>query len=96
MWWCPGQLSSGNTIRVLYSLLKTDGVFLCLKGPKYKEEIQRSMGAIKKLGGKLEEVKSIKLPFSDITHYILIIRKINKTPTRYPRKPGKPTKSPIK
>jgi len=76
--------------------LKTDGVFLCLKGPKYKEEIQRSMGAIKKLGGKLEEVKPIKLPFSDITHYILIIRKINKTPTRYPRKPGKPTKSPIK
>jgi 16S rRNA (guanine527-N7)-methyltransferase len=76
--------------------LKLNGTFLCLKGPKYKEEIQKGKGAILKLGGSLEGVESIKLPFSDITHYILIIKKIRHTPTKFPRKPGKPTKSPMK
>lgn len=70
--------------------------FLCLKGPKYKEELKESQGAITKLGGKLEKIEKIKVPFSDITHYILRIRKIKHTPTKYPRKPGKPTKNPIK
>lgn len=73
-----------------------NGSFLCLKGPRYKEELKESQGAITKLGGKLEEVEKIELPFSDIAHYILRIRKIKHTPTKYPRKPGKPTKSPIK
>lgn len=76
--------------------LKLNGIFLCLKGPKYKEEIKEGKGAILKLGGSLEAVESVKLPFSDITHYILMIKKIRHTPTKYPRKPGKPTKSPMK
>lgn len=76
--------------------LKPNGVFLCLKGPKYKEEIEEGRRAILKLGARLEGVESLQLPFSDITHYILIIKKTEHTPTKFPRKPGKPTKSPIK
>lgn len=76
--------------------LKMGGTFLCLKGPKHKEEIEDSKAAIEKLGGRLENVECVKLPFSDILHYILVIRKTKQTSEKFPRNPGKPAKSPIK
>ena len=76
--------------------VKNNGIFLCLKGPNYEEELRESKKALKVLGGELKEIVEVKLPFSDITHYILVIKKVKQTPTKFPRKPGKPTKSPIK
>src|SRR5699024_10331256 len=43
--------------------VKQNGVFICLKGPRYKEELEEGKAAILKLGGKLEGVKIIQLPF---------------------------------
>ncbi len=75
--------------------VKVGGYFVCQKGPSYKEELDNADAAIKTLGGRLKEVKSYKLPYSDITHYIIIIEKIKITPTKYPRKAGKPSADPI-
>lgn len=75
--------------------VKTGGYFICQKGPSYKEEFEAANRAIEILGGRLKEVKSYKLPYSDITHYIIIIEKIKATPTKYPRKAGKPSSDPI-
>lgn len=75
--------------------VKVGGYFICQKGPSYKEELDNADIAIKTLGGRLKEVKSYKLPYSDITHYIIIIEKIKITPTKYPRKAGKPSSDPI-
>lgn len=75
--------------------VKVGGCFICQKGPSYKEELDNADIAIKTLGGRLKEVKSYKLPYSDITHYIIIIEKIKITPTKYPRKAGKPSSDPI-
>lgn len=75
--------------------VKVGGKFVALKGPNYKDELDKSEKAINKLGGKLNTVKEVKLPNSDITHYILIIDKISKTPKQYPRKAGTATKTPI-
>lgn len=76
--------------------LKVNGTFLCLKGPNYEEELKESKKALRLLGGEMQEIVEVKLPFSDIVHYILVIKKTKQTPTKFPRKPGKPTKSPIK
>ena len=51
---------------------------------------------IKKLGGKIKEIKEISIPGTDINRKIVIIEKIEKTNIRYPRKAGKPGKDPIK
>lgn len=75
--------------------VKVGGFFICQKGPSYNEELDAAAKAIDVLGGKLREVKSYNLPFSDITHYIIIIEKIKETPTKYPRKAGKPSSEPI-
>lgn len=75
--------------------VKVGGYFLCQKGPDIKEELEEAGFAIKTLGGKVMEVKEYHLPFSDIKHNIIIIEKVAATPTKYPRKPGKPSASPI-
>ena len=38
----------------------------------------------------------IELPETDLNHNILVFKKVKNTPEKYPRKAGKPAKSPIK
>ena len=61
-----------------------------------KEALKEAEKAINTLGGKVEDIKKFILPYSDITHYIIIIKKLSSTPTKFPRKPGKPSTNPIK
>lgn len=75
---------------------RVGGFFLCQKGPVIKEEMDEAAAAIRTLGGNVKEIMEYRLPYSDIKHNIIIIEKIAATPTKYPRKPGKPAASPIK
>ncbi len=76
--------------------VKVGGYFICQKGPGLIEELPEAKNAIKILGGEVVDQIVIDLPFSDITHHILVIKKIKQTPIKYPRKAGKPSKEPIK
>lgn len=75
--------------------VKVGGYFIAMKGPEINNEIEDSQKALKELGGNIEERFDIKLPFTDITHILLVIKKISETPTKYPRKSGKPKKKPL-
>lgn len=76
--------------------VKLGGYFISLKGPDAAEEIEGAQAAVKKLGGKIEETVKIEIPNSDITHSLVMIKKIAPTPKQYPRKAGTATKKPIK
>lgn len=80
----------------LLPFIKVNGVCICMKGSNVQEELDKSKIAIKTLGGKIEEIEELKLPKSDINRNIIIIRKTKETPSKYPRKPGTPSKEPIK
>ena len=80
----------------LIPLVKVNGKCICMKGPDANEEINQAEKAIEVLGGKIKSVKEFVLPKSDIKRRIIIIDKINSTPKKYPRKPGTPSKEPIK
>lgn len=75
--------------------VKVGGYFIAMKGPDVKEEVEESKNAIKLLGGELERIEDIKLPFLDITHTLIIIKKVKQTPNKYPRQQGKPKKNPL-
>ena len=75
--------------------LKMGGYFLALKGPMAQEELDHAKRAIFILGGQIEAVQNVEIPFTDLRHNIVIIKKIKKTPIKYPRKPGIITKTPI-
>ncbi|MCX8128993.1 MAG: 16S rRNA (guanine(527)-N(7))-methyltransferase RsmG [Clostridia bacterium] len=74
--------------------VKTGGIFIAMKGSNI-EEVDASAKALDILGGKLDSVKELTLPFSDMKRNIIIIKKLRQTPTKYPRKAGKPSKEPL-
>lgn len=75
--------------------VREGGHFIAMKGPDVEEELEESKKAIKTLGGRIKEVKKIRLPKSDILHSLIVIEKIKKTPRKYPRGGGKPKKNPL-
>ena len=75
--------------------LKVGGYFLALKGPLAEQELSDAKKAIKILGGEVEEVFEAKIPMTDLSHKIIVIKKVRQTPMKYPRKPGIATKIPI-
>lgn len=79
----------------LIPLVKVNGKCISMKGPDIKAELQNGKRAIKILGGKISKVDCFELPNTDIKRTILIIDKVEKTPQKYPRKPGMPAKEPI-
>ncbi len=74
--------------------VKTGGVFIAMKGSS-TEEIGQSKKALDVLGGEIESVREFVLPSTDIKRNILAVRKLRQTPTKYPRKAGKPSKEPL-
>jgi 16S rRNA (guanine527-N7)-methyltransferase len=75
-------------------LVKIGGIFVAMKGSNI-DEISDSKKALKLLGGEINEVQELTLPFSDIKRNIIIVKKLRHTPTNYPRKAGKPSKEPL-
>ena len=77
-------------------LVKVGGRFIAMKGPDTVQEIAEAQPAIKALGGKIADVKTVLLPHSEINHTLIVIKKIRQTPPKYPRNAGLITKNPIK
>ena len=80
----------------LLPLVKLRGIAICMKGSSVEEELETSKKAINVLGGKVSNVFEFDLPKTDIKRNVVIVDKINKTPSKYPRKPGMPSKEPIR
>lgn len=73
---------------------KVNGKSISMKGSNI-EEIENSSKALNELGGKIESIEKINLPNTEVQSNIIIIKKIKKTPNRYPRKAGIPKKEPL-
>lgn len=81
-------------VEYLLPYVKIGGICICMKGPNIEDELSNSKKAIKLLGGEIEEIKNFNIGENE--RNIIIIRKKEKTPTKFPRKAGMPTKEPIK
>ena len=77
-------------------LVRVNGYCILYKSGDYQEELQQAENAIHILGGKHVDTREFVLPDTDIRRCLLVIRKIKTTPDKYPRRPGKPSKSPIR
>ncbi len=76
-------------------LTATDGLCVAMKGGTAKEEADDAIHAIEILGGALYAIEEVQLPEMDYPHYLVVVKKIAKTPREYPRRPGIPTREPI-
>lgn len=74
-------------------LVKCGGVFLAMKGREGREEVKNAENAIKILGGECLEIRDTF--WEETEHCVVVVQKKRHTPSKYPRKAGKPQKSPI-
>jgi len=72
------------------------GLFVAQKGAEGDAEARAAEGAIATLGGSLRRIVRLELPHLAESRSLVVIEKIAPTPEKYPRRPGIPSKRPIK
>lgn len=75
--------------------IKVGGAFFAMKTAHAEEEIEEARAAVELLGGTVEQEYDYKLPETEATHRIVVIRKIRETPTQYPRRFARIQKQPL-
>lgn len=74
---------------------RKDGIFAAMKGSDPAEELAEAQRSLKELRAELHKVESFSLPVEESSRHIILVRKTGATPSKYPRKPGIPAKSPL-
>ncbi|NLC57484.1 MAG: 16S rRNA (guanine(527)-N(7))-methyltransferase RsmG [Armatimonadetes bacterium] len=86
-------------LRVLLELclpfVRVGGAFLAMKGPRGDEEVGPARHALSVLGGEVERVVPLSLPFGAGERRLIVVRKRRPTPPAYPRQVGTPTRKPL-
>ena len=86
-------------LRVLAELalpfLAIGGVLAAPKGSAAPREVREAQAALEELGGSVEDTARLKAPSQGRAPTLLIVRKTDETPERYPRRPGIPRKRPL-
>lgn len=75
--------------------VKVGGTFVAYKSVQSDAEIKEAASAIKKLGGKLEDLVDISIPNLEADRKLILVRKISNCSKIYPRISGKITKEPL-
>lgn len=75
--------------------VKVGGTFIAYKGPSCEEELEAAQEAIEILGGEMYGVYLSDAVSETSDHLLVYTEKIKKTPSKYPRKAGTPSKQPL-
>jgi 16S rRNA (guanine527-N7)-methyltransferase len=59
------------------------------------QEFMGARKAIETLGGETVRLAPVQVPFLDADRFILLIKKVRRTPNRYPRGQGLARKQPL-
>lgn len=72
-----------------------DSLLIYYKGPDYEKEIKKSKKAFNLLKAEYQDKLELNIPGLDAERYLIIYKKINNTPKKYPRRNGIPKKRPL-
>lgn len=85
-----------NTLaEYMLPLTRQNGFALAYKGAKLPEEFMDARQAISELGGEAVRVAPIHVPFLEQKRFIILIKKVKRTPSLYPRGQGLARKNPL-
>ena len=76
-------------------LVRTGGKFLAMKSVESDQELAASKHAIETLGGTVEAVRDYPIPGTEVRHRLIVVKKVKKTPEKYPRIFAKIKKNPL-
>ena len=78
--------SLNELLELCVPLIKVDGLFIALKGPRSDEELDDAKSAIKKLDLEVVSINEEELPISKEKRTIIIFKKLKATNKKYPRR----------
>lgn len=85
-----------NTLlEYLLPLVKINGFCIIYKSTKLEEELSSSQNALKVLGGKVLKTQNYQITEMELSRNVLVVKKISKTPTKYPRGKNEPKTKPL-
>lgn len=73
--------------------VQVGGTFLAMKGAAAQAEVEQARGAIRRLGGEVEQL--VAFPQVGQEHAVVVIRKIRPTPAQFPRRFAKIKQQPL-
>jgi 16S rRNA (guanine527-N7)-methyltransferase len=79
----------------LLPFVRVGGVAIAQKGESAPAEAHSADKAIYLLGGRFRQLLPVALPGVADERYLVVIDKVAATPSRYPRRVGVPSKSPL-
>ncbi|NJN84857.1 MAG: 16S rRNA (guanine(527)-N(7))-methyltransferase RsmG, partial [Caldilineaceae bacterium] len=82
-------------VEYLLPLTRRSGLAMIYKGASAPEEFINARRAIELLGGETVRMAPVSVPFLDEKRYILLIKKVQRTPNPYPRSQGLARKKPL-
>ena len=77
-------------------LCRLGGFCIAQKGHDAWQEVMAAERAVELLGGRVERLIPVTLPGLAETRHLVLIAKVARTPPQYPRRPGIPSKRPLK
>jgi 16S rRNA (guanine527-N7)-methyltransferase len=83
-------------VEYLLPLVRLGGNALAQKGESGPAEAQSAEGALRILGGEVSQVVSLERPGVTEGRFLVVVRKVARTPSEYPRRPGIPAKRPLR
>lgn len=95
--WAVARAVAGLPVLAEYllPLVKVGGRALSQKGESGPEEAQAAEGAVRLLGGALDKIVPVELPGIAEKRFLIVLNKLNATPSKYPRRAGAPSKKPL-
>ncbi len=82
-----------SLLELALPLIRVGGILLAWKGPALDEELEKSQQALEILGGKAGERYYQGIPGQG--HFLQVIKKVESTPERFPRRPAAIKKRPL-
>jgi 16S rRNA (guanine527-N7)-methyltransferase len=76
-------------------LVRVGGLVVAQKGGDPAAEVDTAHTAIVTLGGQVQEITPVVVPGLEGTRHLVVLKKVSRSPSKYPRRPGMPVKRPI-
>ena len=83
-------------VEIALPFCRVGGIFFAMKKGNIQEELAETEGALALLNGAVMDIKYQKTELFGDNRCLVVIKKTEDTPSKYPRRPGIPEKRPLK
>jgi 16S rRNA (guanine527-N7)-methyltransferase len=90
-----GVAEMPTLLEYLLPFVKVGGFAVAQKSREVLPDVQHAELALTTLGGRLGDIVAVSVPELNEARYLVVVEKIDRTPEKYPRRVGVPSKKPL-